>query len=264
LHFSPRSAGDGTAAHCGDTQQLGSRKARVLRRRPASVTFDELSNNMSNINNKSNKEAKVLENLASIDHCSAVPQYAMRVECEADSLVIRAVLARWVTTWREDQSPFIAPDGQTCWLPDKDIVFTLRPEAPSLSEVRWLIDAIIDCHVAAQSLSDAKSYTGERVPHDEMAAFTQRPGDDVVVQARDAVRDIRNYIAGQFDRFEEAADRFDAELGHDGPYVARLQRRYADMWRTHWARPEDRDNDALAAAAGAALARTSWRRSDSR
>jgi glutamate/tyrosine decarboxylase-like PLP-dependent enzyme len=83
--------------------------------------------------------------------------------------------------------------------------------------LRWLIDAIVDCHVAAQSLAEAQAYTGERVSHEEMAALMRRPGDDVVAQARDAVRGVRNHIAEQFDRFEEAAERFDAELGREGP-----------------------------------------------
>lgn len=216
------------------------------------------------MNNTKPNAAEVLEHLASLNHCSEVAQYALRVEWESDCFAIRAVLAPWLVIWREDHAFLNGRDGGRGWLPDRDVLFSLRSDGPRLEEVRWLIDAIIDCHVAAQSLAEAKSYTGERVPYDEMAVFMHRPSDDVIVQARDAVRDVRNYIAEQFDRFEEAAERFDAELGHDGPYVARLQRRYADMWRTHWARPEDRDNDALAAAAGAALARTSWQRSDRR
>jgi hypothetical protein len=206
------------------------------------------------MNNTETNTASVLEHLASLNHCSEIPQYALRVEWESDCLAIRAVLAPWLVVWREDQAVMTGTDGSPSWLPDRDVLFSLRSDGPNLQEVRWLIDVIVDCHVAAQSLSEVACYTGERLPHDEMDDHMRRPADQVIAAARDSVRKAKSFLSHQFDRFEEAAERFDAELGHDGPYTKRLQERYARFWRDHLAKPQERDNEALAQAAGLMLA----------
>jgi hypothetical protein len=211
-------------------------------------------NSKTNMNNTNTNAAGVLEHLASISHCSGVPQYALRVECESDCYAIRAVLAPWLVIWREDQAVLTGTDGRLSWLPDRDVLFSLRSDGPCLEEVRWLIDAIIDCHVAAQSLSEVVCYTGERLLHDEMDDHVRRPTEQVIVKARDAARQAQSFLAYQFDRFEEAAERFDSELGHEAPYTKRLQERYAAFWRDHLARPEEQDNETLAQAAGVLLA----------
>lgn len=206
------------------------------------------------MNNTKTNAAGVLEHLASLNHCSEVAQYALRVEWESDCFAIRAVLAPWLVVWREDQAVLTGTDGSPSWLPDRDVLFSLRSGGPCLEEVRWLIDAIVDCHVASQSLAEAACYTGERLPHDEMDDHMRRPSDEVIAMARDSARKAQSFLANQFDRFEEAAERFDAELGHDAPYEKRLQERYARFWRDHLAKPEQRGDDALAQAAGALMA----------
>lgn len=162
------------------------------------------------MNNTETNTAGVLEHLASLNHCSEVAQYALRVEWESDCFAIRAVLAPWLVIWREDQAYLNGPKGR-CWLPDRDVVFSLR-DGPSLEEVRWLIEAIADCHVASQSLSEAASYTGERLRYDEMDDNMRRPTDRAIAMARDSARNAQSFFADQFDRFEEAARRFDAAL----------------------------------------------------
>lgn len=206
------------------------------------------------MNDTKTNSASVLEHLETFNHCTEVAQYALRVEWESDCLAIRAVLAPWLVIWREDHTFLFSPDSRPDWLPDRDVLFSLRSDAPSLKEVRWLIDAIVDCHVASQSLSEAACYTGERLPYDKMDDHMCRPTNEVIAMARDSARDSQRFLADQFDRFEEAAERFDAELGHDGPYAKRLRERHARFWREHLARPEERDNEALAQAAGAMLA----------
>jgi hypothetical protein len=208
----------------------------------------------TNMNTTKTNAAGVLKHLASLNHCSEVPQYALRVEWESDCVAIRAVLAPWLVIWREDQAVLTGTDGRPSWLPDLDVLFSLRSDGPCLQEVRWLIDAIVDCHVAAQSLSEVASYTGERLPHDEMDDHMRRPADQVIAAARDSARKAKSFLSHQFDRFEEAAERLDAELGDDAPYTKRLQERYARFWRDHLAKPQERANEALAQAAGLMLA----------
>lgn len=210
--------------------------------------------------NHSNSNAKAHHHLASLNHCSEVAQYALRAECESDCLAIRAVLAPWLVIWREDQVSFIT-GGQACWMPDRNVVFSLQSDSPNVQEIRWLIDAIVDCHVASESLSEVACYTGERLPYTEMPSHMCRPTDQVIAMARDSAQSVRSSLVDQFERAEEAAERFDAELGNDASYKERLQKRYAKFWQTNFASPEERDNEAFAQAAGILLAADSWKRS---
>src|SRR5690349_18862309 len=95
-----------------------------------------------------------------IAHCTAPAQYAMRAECQADSVQMRAVLGLWLTMWREDQCGVAGPYDGSHMLPDVDIMFSLRAHAPTLEEVRWLLDHLVDCHVGAETVSRVSEYTG--------------------------------------------------------------------------------------------------------
>jgi len=198
----------------------------------------------TNMNDTKMNAARVRKRLASLNHCSTVAQYALRVEREADCVAIRAVLAPWLVSWREDHAAL--PDLDRCseWLLERNVLFSLRSDGPRLEEVRWLIDTIVDCHVASQSLSKAARYTGKRLPYDKMDDHMHRPTDDVIKTARDSARSTQSFLADQFNRCEEAAEMFDAELGYDAPYAKRLQQRYAQVWRDLLASPEARGDDA--------------------
>lgn len=178
--------------------------------------------------NFTKQQKKAVRNLAALDHCSKVPQYALRVEFEADCLAICAVLGPWLTVWREDYALLRADGAPAAW-PDKDVVFSLCADGPTLAEARWLIDSVVDCHVAAESLAEAGSYTGARIPYDEMYRHISRPSDVIIKEARDAARGMRELLSNQFDRLDEVAEKLDADLGHDGPYRKRQVERF-DMF----------------------------------
>lgn len=175
--------------------------------------------------NLTKQQQKAARNLAILDHCSKVPQYALRVEFEADCLTICAVLGPWLTVWREDYA-LLRDDGSPAAWPDKDVVFSLCADGPTLAEARWLIDSIVDCHVAAESLAEAGSYTGARIPYDEMHQHMSRPSDVVIERARDAARGMQTFLSNQFDRLVEVAEKLDADLGHAGPYRKRRAERF--------------------------------------
>jgi hypothetical protein len=177
------------------------------------------------IMNLTKQQKKAVQNLESLDHCSKVPQYALRVEFESDCLAISAVLGPWLTVWREDYA-LLRDDGSPAAWPDKDVVFSLCTDGPTLAEARWLIESVVDCHVAAQSLAEAGSYTGARIPFDEMDMHMSRPSDVIIKGARDAAQGMRAFLSSQFDRLVEVAEKFDAELGNDGPYRKRQVERF--------------------------------------
>ena len=103
---------------------------------------------------QSNKSA-VTRAAVNTTHCSSPAQYAMRTECYSDSVIIRATLGRWVTMWGDDNVVYIKEDGTSWTEPDMHVAFSLNSSAPKLNMLRWLIDSLTDCHIAAQSLMPA-------------------------------------------------------------------------------------------------------------
>lgn len=89
--------------------------------------------------------------------------YAMRAECPPDCDLMRAILAPWVCVWAELQAQVPSKDGTCIYISDVGVAFSVVPEGPHLGEIRWLLNCIVDGHVAAESVSLDEEYTGERV-----------------------------------------------------------------------------------------------------
>lgn len=81
-------------------------------------------------------------------------QYMFRAEFSGDADIVQTVLGRSLFSWQED--------SRYAGL-DTDVTFTIRQDGPSLKEMKWLIDRVVDCHVVSESLAPAAEYTGERV-----------------------------------------------------------------------------------------------------
>jgi hypothetical protein len=160
-------------------------------------------------------------------HCSSPAQYAMRAECQADCVQMRALLGVWVTMWREDRCEVEGADGKPYRIPDVDIAFSLSADAPSLNEVRWLLDKLIDCHVAAQSVNHATQYTGERC-YDALDDLMQQPSDDTIRHARDSARRTKAGLRADFTRLDDAIERLDAELDCDPRRMEKRAREIAE------------------------------------
>ena len=154
---------------------------------------------------------KTVNSELEVAHCSSAAQYAMRAECQADCVQMRALLGVWVTMWREDRCELEGADGKTYCIPDVDIAFSLSADAPSLNEVRWLLDKLVDCHVGAQSVNHAAQYTGDRC-YDDLDQLMQKPSDDTIRQARECARRTRAGLRADFARIDDAIERLDAEL----------------------------------------------------
>jgi len=195
-----------------------------------------------------------------LTHCTLPAQYAMRTECSADSIVIKAALARWVTMWREDSIFLPSADGVSWRLPDLDVVFSLQAAAPGLNQLRWLIGSLMDCHVAAQTLMLRGEYTGERI-YEELDKLAERPSDAVIDETKRNIRFGKKYLRDTFHYFDYAAKRFGAELGDIEPYLADQAKRMVGLCERGFGPDEWRKDEATTAAVARHLAEVEWSQS---
>ena len=156
---------------------------------------------------KQSNNGAVPSRTVDLTHCTLPAQYAMRTECSADSIVIKAALASWVTMWREDSIFVPSADGVSWRLPDMDVAFSLQATAPGLNKLRWLIDSLMDCHVAAQTLMLNDAYTGERL-YDELDELLERPSNAHLEEVQRNLRFAKKYLRGTGPCMDYAVKRF--------------------------------------------------------
>ena len=162
--------------------------------------------------------------------------------------------------WREEHAVFTQADGTSWVVPDMDIVFSLKSEAPNLNELRWLVDSLIDCHVAAQTLMPAKEYTGDRIPYDELALLVERPCDAHLEKARSCSRRTKAGLRRTFFYMDYAAMKFDAETGNVEPFLASEARRFAASGLDEYAGEEWWQDPVARLACARSIVEAEWRR----
>ncbi len=139
--------------------------------------------------------------------------YAMRVECCPDSDAAHSLLKPWLINWTETRVTCNARDGRCHVLRDMKILFSVIDSAPTLVEMRWLLDAIPDLHVGAQSLDDAAIYTEDRIHFDELEIG--RPTCEIIDIVKQFLAVCGEDWADTARRLEEAAQVLDAAVGDD-------------------------------------------------
>lgn len=110
--------------------------------------------------------------------------YQLRAEFKGDCDHIQAILLPWLVSWKEaislqDESSFIQSDGviwveKPCVL-DPVVRFIIVDGGPNLNQIRWFIDKLIDCHVAAETVNTRELYTGERIYEELDSLMTVPP-----------------------------------------------------------------------------------------
>ena len=209
-------------------------------------------------NTKNSKNMKTTHFAARPAHCTAPAQYAMRAECQLDCLQMRAVLGIWVAMWREDRCYIEGSDGVPLALPDVDVVFSMTADAPSIEEIRWLLDCLVDCHVAAESLCAFSDYTGERADHLEMLDLMRRPSNEVISEARGCIRRTKTCLRNDFGRLNDAAGRLESELGCDIVKLEQRAHQFANKMKTSGRNKGYRHDEATALKFGRQFAKTEW------
>ena len=133
--------------------------------------------------------------------------FKFRGECSADAQAIRAILLPWLIDWQEVRSK-IEFEGSIYAIYDVNVVFSLTDDGPSLNEMLWLIDAIDNCHIAAETLARKDDYTGERQKRETFGLPAQRPCDDILQRVSAAVKAHRNFLNFEQNRYGHLLDTY--------------------------------------------------------
>lgn len=113
--------------------------------------------------------------------------YKFRAECTADAQAIRAVLLPWLMEWAETRKN-LTHEGVVHPMPDVVVEFSIVDDGPSYDEMLWLIDGIGNCHIAAETITTAENYTGERISRKEFDSPAKRPSKELLNRVLTAVK----------------------------------------------------------------------------
>lgn len=147
---------------------------------------------------------------------NTVREYKMRADCQSDADLIRACLAPWLERWQVSEC-HLEHEGKPFWIPDVVIEFTIAAEGPTKGELKWLINSIDDCHVAAESLDGAAEYTGKRYYLEDSDCVVTAPEPKKLKEVVKNLERYREYLEVQSERRAEARDAFEGSLA-----IARL------------------------------------------
>ena len=169
-------------------------------------------------------------------------QYKLRTEFRHDCLQILCLLRPWVLSWKESpglglDDSHVDDDGriwssQDCGI-DFGVEFIIAEGGPTLKEIRWLINAIVDCHVAAQTVSERAQYTGKRIDYELFDDMAMPPSPQVIRTAIEAIKEQQESLAICHERSMKTIDRLDVQLGDDEPYKRRTARSTANCLLAH-------------------------------
>ena len=131
------------------------------------------------------------------------PVYKFRAECAPDAHVIRGVLLPWLLRWKEARE-VREHDGQLHALGGVTVEFSMGAGAPDIGGLCWLMDAIPNCHVPAETLSLVEYYTGERAARHPWSAPATRPSLAAIEEAAAATVRHQELMRLQLERAQEA------------------------------------------------------------
>ena len=143
---------------------------------------------------------------------AAGTKYGLRTECRFDCMLIIAMLRTWLLSWKES-SGYQHDDGYVDingviwssqnWALDTDVQFIIMSDGPGLNEIRWLLNELVDCHVAAESVNFLEIYTGERMCHDEFEETAVLPNKGMILMAIQKLEDYRNLSKIRVKKFDK-------------------------------------------------------------
>lgn len=164
-------------------------------------------------------------------------KYGLRTEFRRDCMLIMATLSPWLLSWKEasgwarDES-HVDPDGRVWssqnWCCDTDVQFVIAAHGPRLNELQWLIGAIVDCHVAAETVAPLESFTGERLHYDELAELATPPSAGMLKKAIKALKDTQDTYALFSEFHQETIEKCRAAMGDEEAYKRRVAKRSAE------------------------------------
>lgn len=127
--------------------------------------------------------------------------YKFRAECATDAQAIRATLRPWLRSWNE-HSTTVEHLGTEYAVADVDVDFSIDCDGPNLREIRWLMDAIDNCHVPAESVELVNDYTGERTSRRRFQGAVERPSKTQLQQTQAAARIRVQVLHAELERIQ--------------------------------------------------------------
>lgn len=124
--------------------------------------------------------------------------------------------------------------------------------------LQWLISALEDCHVAAESLRIKAAYTGERTRYDALFRSMTRPGAETIGQAKAGLERTLKWLSALRHGLVGQKHRLAAELGDTRAHMVREQERmtrFSGDFAAMEGRPADSNEIAIA---GRELALQTW------
>lgn len=137
-----------------------------------------------------------------IDNSTTERVIAFRAECPADVEAIRALMTPW-TLGYSTEAPPMEYEGKRCRSTDVDVKMTLRAQAPSVAELRYIWDAVPNIHICADTLEQEHEYTGEREPRCPWTGDVARPSKDDLSKALDAVVRRQEVLEAELVRMQQ-------------------------------------------------------------
>lgn len=136
-------------------------------------------------------------------------EYEFRSECASDAQTIRAVLFPWLMDWKETRVN-LTQESVRYAMPDVVVELSIAVDGPNLDELRWLIDGIDNCHVAAETVQTRKNYTGEREGQRSSKGLGTQPSKDVLSHAIEAVKRRQEVLRLELERAQQLYKTYEA------------------------------------------------------
>jgi hypothetical protein len=122
-----------------------------------------------------------------------------------DASLVHALLSPWLESWSQPPEPMSGDDTGGGPL-GCELEFRLNGDGPNLNELLWLLDALPNGHVAAQTVSLASSYTGVRSKRYRFTAPAKRPASAVLTAATQAASRYAQALTIESERVVVAKD----------------------------------------------------------
>lgn len=147
---------------------------------------------------------------------SELRRYRVRMECLGDWELIACALGGIAFEITEEAAFLPQPDDsafETCC--DVGMSFYTQRHI-TIVLLRWVLNELVDCHVAAESLAAYDEYTAGRIEL-EPSRHCSRPPLSIVAKVKENLLNYAEYLECQQSRATDAAQRMDANRSGQTP-----------------------------------------------
>jgi len=126
-----------------------------------------------------------------------------RAECSADAEAIRSLLWPWILGY-EYAAEMIVDGNVFTGAAEVEVMASLRPDAPNVPQLRYLLDSLHNAHLAAETLELAHVYGEQREPRAAWTGDVKRPSQEDLNIAANAVTSRMRILEVELERMQRA------------------------------------------------------------